>query len=121
MYNYAKRIAELHEIDIDAPTSTRRRRPPKRFEQTIILESIGSRESLSCSEQYKRALYFPVLDTFLSELKRRFDNKNVEVMCGIQACNPTSEHFLSVPKLVPLAELYGIDKVVLEMEAKLAK
>ena len=121
LYNYAKRIAELHEIDIDAPTSTRRRRPPKRFEQTIILESIGSRESLSCSEQYKRALYFPVLDTFLSELKRRFDNKNVEVMCGIQACNPTSEHFLSVPKLVPLAELYAFDKVVLEMEAKLAK
>ena len=72
-------------------------------------------------KQYKRALYFPVLDAFLSELKRRFDNKNVEVMCGIQACNPTSEHFLSVPKLVPLAELYGFDKVVLEMEAKLAK
>ena len=53
VYDYAKRIAELHEIDIDAPapTSTRRRRPPKRFEQTIILESIGSRESLSCSEK----------------------------------------------------------------------
>lgn len=85
------------------------------------MESIGSRESLSCSEQYKRELYFPVLDAFLSELNRQFDNKNVEVMRGIQACNPTSEQFLSVPMLTPLAELYGFDTVVLEMEAKLAK
>ena len=122
IWRYANRIAEVHDIDVEYPSGTsRRRRPPKRFEETVILESVGARESLSSSEQYKRELYFPVLDAILTELSRRFDSKNVEIMCGIQACNPTSNDFLSVPMLISFAELYGFDTAVLEMEATLAK
>ena len=120
VYQYANHIAELHDNDVDF-LAPRRKTPPKRFNKSIISESVGARESLSTSEQYKRELYFPVLDAFLSELARRFDSKNAEVMSGIQACNPTSEDFLSVPLLTPFAQLYGFDGVVLEMEAKLAK
>ena len=72
IWGYANRIAEVHDIDVEYPSGTsRRRRPPKRFEETVILESVGARESLSSGEQYKRELYFPVLDAILAELSRR--------------------------------------------------
>lgn len=45
----------------------------------------------------------------------------MDVMRGIQACNPHSKDFLSLSVLMPLAEMYSFDQEVLEMEAKLAK
>ena len=121
VYEYAKSVAELHGIEVAVPTSARKRRLPKRFEECVLLQSMGCRESVSSSEEYKRELYFPVVDAFLSELRRRFDNKNMDVMRGIQACNPHSKDFLSLSVLMPLAEMYSFDKDVLEMEVKLAK
>ena len=104
-----------------APTSARKKRPPKHFEDSVFLESTGSRQVLSSSEEYKRDLYFPVLDAFLAELRRRFDVKNMDVMRAIQACNPQSKYFLSPSVLKPLVEVYNLDIEVFEMEAKLAK
>ncbi len=121
VYDYTKSIAELHDIDVAAPTSARNRRPPKRFEDMVLLQSTGSRESLSSSEEYKRELYFPVLDAFLAELRRRFDDKNMDIIRAIQACNPHSKCFLSPSVLRPLVQMYSLDEEVLEMEAKLAK
>ena len=69
VYDYAKRIAELHSIDVAAPTSARKKRPPKHFEDSVFHESTGSRQVLSSSEEYKRDLYFLVLDAFLAELR----------------------------------------------------
>ena len=37
VYDYAKRIAELHSIDVAAPTSARKKRPPKHFEDSVSL------------------------------------------------------------------------------------
>ena len=121
VYEYAKSVAELHGIQVAVPTSARKRRLPKRFEECVLLQSTGCRESVPSSEEYKRELYFPVVDAFLSELRRRFDDKNMDVMCGIQACNPHSKNFLSLSVLMPLAEMYSFDKEVLEMEVKLVK
>ena len=118
VYEYAKSVAELHGIEVAVPTSARKRRLPK---HCVLLQSTGCRESVSSSEEYKRELYFPVVDAFLSELRRRFDNKNMDVMCGIQACTPHSKDFLSLSVLMPLAEMYSFDKEVLEIEVKLAK
>ena len=73
---------------------------------------------MSSSEEFKRELYFPVVDAFLSELRRRFDDKNMDVMHGIQACNPHSKDFLSLSALMPLAEMYSFDKEVLEVLVK---
>ena len=125
MYEYAKSVAELHGIEVAVPTSARKRRLPKRFEECVLLQSTGCRESVSSSEEYKRELYFPVVDAFLSELRQRFDDKNMDVMRGIQACSPHSKDFLSLSMLMPLAEMYSFNFFfftdVLEMEVKLAK
>ena len=84
-------------------------------------ETTGSRDNLSSSDSYKIALFFPAIDTFLSELSQRFDEKNMNIIHAIQACNPLGMNFLLPQELSPFAEMYGFDKEIVEIEAKLAK
>ena len=70
VYAYVMRIANLHEIEYQAVTSRRNRRPPTRFEDGIMFETTGARQVLSSNEDFKINFYFPVLDAFLSELSR---------------------------------------------------
>ena len=94
-YQHAVSIAELHDIEPSLPVKTRQKRCPKHFEDGVILDSIGSRESVSCDQEYKVSIFFPVLDAVIAEISRPFDQKNIEIMHAIQACNPKSEKFLS--------------------------
>ena len=84
-----------------------------------LLESIGSRDNLTTSEELKTQLYFPVLDKFLYQLELRFDSKNVVVMNGIAACSPSSCMFLSYPNLKLFAEYYNISTDNLQVEVAL--
>ncbi len=54
-------------------------------------------------------------------MSRRFDEKNVNIMQAIQACNPHSTNFFSSSALLPLIEAYDLDEDAIEMEAKLAR
>ena len=42
-------------------------------------------------------------------------------MHAIQACNPKAKDFLVPNLLLPLVEIFGLDKEMVELEAKLAK
>ena len=77
--------------------------------------------SPSLSEHFKTTLYLPVLDAILSELERRFMDKNLMHMRAVQACAPQSPHFLKSNQLAPLADSYGLDRSTLDMECTLAK
>lgn len=121
LFRYTKSIAELHNIEIQHLSETRQRRLPRRFQDCVVLETTGSRDALSCSNSYKTKLYFPIIDTFLSEISRRFDEKNINIMHAIQACNPLAKNFLVPNVLLPLIEIYGLDQEMVELEAKLAK
>ncbi len=44
--------------------------------------------------QLKISFYYPVLDSMLSELSRRFSVEVLEIMRAVQCCNPSSESFL---------------------------
>ena len=80
--------------------------------------STGVRDvvSSSLSQQLKVTLFPPVLDVMLSELERRFSDKNLMHMRAIQACAPGSPHFLEANHIAPLADSYGLDKSALPME-----
>ena len=121
LFQYTKSIAELHNFEIQPLSEARQRRLPRRFRDCVILETTGSRDVLSCSNNYKTKLYFPIIDTFLSEISRRFDEKNINIMHAIQACNPLSKKFLVPNVILPLIEIYGLDKEMVELEAKLVK
>ena len=103
-YKYICDVASLNDIEegmIDR-SSQRRRKQPRRLEDSITLESTGSRDPLSCSQSIKLNIYFPVLDHFLSELDRRFSTSNLDLMKSLDACN------LSVSRLC-VAFLVGFE------------
>ena len=83
LFQYTESIAEVHNIEVQPLSETRQRRLPKRFEDCIVLEATGSCDDLCCSNSYKTKFYFPVIDTFLSEISRRFDEKNINSMHAI--------------------------------------
>lgn len=109
LFKYVQDVASLHNIHAEAPRSQRSRQLPRRYEDGLVMETTGSREGLVTSEHLKISIYFPVLDAMLSELDRRFAEKNLEHMKSIQACSPSSPNFLRPNSIRTLAESYGLD------------
>ena len=124
MYKYTQDVAKLNNVPL-LPVATGRpchsKQIPKRLERGIVLQSTGSRQSVSIAEEFKVSLYFCILDSMLGELKHRFDRKNLEIMKAIKSCNPQSPAFLNYEKLCPLALQYGLDVDLLKVEYHLAK
>ena len=115
VFRYCENVAKLHNIPIATSQS---RRPPKRFDDGIVLETTGIRDE---SDSYKINLYYPVLDSFLCELKRRFSDKNKDIMRALQACCPSSHNFFNTSHLQPLIITYGLDGEALSSETQVAK
>ena len=124
LYKYVTDVAKLHDINEAPPRPRRQRRLPSRLSAEanviIALETIGFRETVTASNDYKICLYYPVLDAVILELNSRFAGKNLDLMRSIQCCNPESPHFLNSNYLTTLAEMYRLDKKSLSMECKLA-
>ena len=123
IYKYVQDIATLHGINVDLPRPCRRKQTSRRLQDVIVLESTGVRGDVSpsLSEHFRTTLYLPVLDAMLSELERRFTDKNLMHMRAVQACAPQSPHFLESNQLAPLADSYGLNRSTLDMEYTLAK
>uniref|UniRef100_A0A1X7UUF2 HAT C-terminal dimerisation domain-containing protein n=1 Tax=Amphimedon queenslandica TaxID=400682 RepID=A0A1X7UUF2_AMPQE len=99
-----------------------KRRLPRQLDDSIVYESSGSRSVPDCSSQLKVELFFPVVDAFLVELRKRFDDKNISIMKGIQACHPHSKSFFSFSELKPLADVYNLTaSQTLESELEVAR
>ena len=81
----------------------------------------GTRDNLSTSSEYKINLFYPILDTVLSELKTRFASCNLAIMKSIQSCSPHSKSFLDPNSLKPLIEHYRLQFASIEKEIEVAK
>ena len=123
LYTYIERIANHHCIEISPPSVRRTRQPPKHLSSSVIFDTTGSRQPVTniASDEYIIKFYFPVLDSFLAEISRRFDTKNLNIMKAIQSCHPTSKFFHVTDSLQPLVDAYHLPKDKIEMEASLAK
>ena len=121
VFKYVQDVATLHHIDVSTSRPQRQRQVPRRLEDGFVLDTTGSRDVLSTSEQFKISVYFPILDAMLSELDHRFTDKNLELMRAIQACHPQSIHFLQQDKVLPLANSYSLNSDCLSMECSLVK
>ena len=122
LYKYITDAASLFGITVSPLRPQRRRQIPQRLQDVVILESHGSRNVSITSHDFKVSVYFPILDSILSELKKRFNNKNISLMKAVQCYSPSSADFFEMDKLMPLVDSYGfIDKHLLQMECVLAK
>ena len=123
LFTYIESVAKLHSIDIIGNHLSRKRKLPSHLcnADTVLLESTGSREALTTSQQFKVGLYYPVLDVFLMELNCRFSGRNLELMKAIHACNPQCSQFLEPEQLQPLVDCYNLDSESVRMESILCK
>ena len=84
-----------------APRRPRRNRQvPRRLQDGIILELIVNRDIKSTSSEFEVAVYFPILDSIISEMHKRFDNKNIVLIKAVNSCNLTSLSFLETEKVL---------------------
>ena len=84
-------LCEENEIQARAPK--RASRAPERFKNEIIDSTIGMRAPPT--DSFRTAIFYPLIDTALSELNRRFSAENKEIMKGISALTPKSSLFCS--------------------------
>lgn len=121
IFSYTTDIANTHSIstEVSESRSTRKRRRPANLDDSIATDSVGSREPMTTSSQYKTRLYFPVLDKFLVEMNARFNHSNSITLKGIATCSPSSSAFLEIQDMKEFALMYGIDVTTLEMEIAL--
>ena len=121
VFKYVIDLADMH--DIATESHARKRKPPQHLDDSVVFESTGSREptSTSVSNTLKITFYFPTLDTFLAELNNRFDDKNLSIMTGIQACHPKCHNFLDIVALQVLIDVYELDGSNLLSEVNVAK
>ena len=77
--------------------------------------------SAVCVNEFRTKLFYPVLDRCLSELHRRFSNKNIQIMNGISSFTPVSTNFLKLEYMEPIAELYKCNIDDLKLEVKQIK
>ena len=119
---YVHSVAELYDIEIEEVRArpSRRKKAPRNSDDFVVYESTGSRDVRTCSDHFKQTLYYLVLDAFLNEMSRRFDEKNIEIMKAIQACHPHSSNFLHTSDLKPLIDNYHLDEDSIAVEVSMA-
>src|SRR6218665_2001687 len=66
-------------------------------------------------------IYYPVIDTALSEVDRRFGGANKNIMRGIGALTPGSGQFLEYSSITKFAKQYKSNVGVLALELKQMK
>ena len=102
-----------HDSDISTDVVMKRsRRLPRRFENTVITDTIGLNDSTAASsaDMFRTRIYLPVIDTMISELNRRFSKDSCSLMRGIQCLDPTSKSFLNLEMLQAFENRYDVDE-----------
>lgn len=89
-------------------TFQRRRvtRIPRRYDDSVVEESVGYRAAIDSNEAFRLHVYLPIMDCLVGELERRFSGSSITVMFGVQALTPKHSSFLQIDKIEAFAELY---------------
>ena len=69
-YKYVTDVAALHDISTAPPRPQCTRQISRRLQDRLVVETMGAREALTTSQQFKVRLYFPILDAIIGEMKK---------------------------------------------------
>ena len=114
-------IATKNHLTCCLNISERQRKEPSNLEDYVVLTSLGKRETISGPSDLRRAVLYPTVDVFLTELKRRLCEENMEIFRSLSAIDPTSKNFLDFDIILPLARQYGLNLEDVKMETRQAK
>ena len=93
-FKYITDVAALYGIEVEEER-VRSKRPRRSAVQIdyVADSTLGHRDPLNNSQSLKVNIYFPVIDHILSEMV-----SHLGIMKAVQACSPTSPHFLEVKR-----------------------
>ena len=93
MESHVQIHTKLHDIEVVAESMRPIRKRPRHsgLSDYIMDSTTGHRDSLNTS-QFLKVTYYSVLVCMLTEMNRRFSEKNLQLMRAIQGCtcNPKS-------------------------------
>lgn len=120
-----KEIAEFCDgnyVDFNARVRHRRTKTlSTRFKDCIVMSTIGQREDISDTGEFRDRVFYPVIDAILIEMNDRFSNSNLEILRGISSLSPDSSHFLEVEELTHLCNMLQCDDQLLKNEIEVLK
>lgn len=97
-------------IAIESAEKKRSRKVSSRLGGAIVMSTLGQRKYNDGDKDiFRREIFYPIVDTVLGELDRRFSKDNCDIMRGIQALNPKSKTFLEEGAVFRLGEMYASD------------
>ncbi len=73
------------------------------------LSTVGQREVERDKDMFRTSFFYPVIDSMLNELNRRFANTNCELMRSIQSLSPQSDAFLKESNVFSFGRLYNAE------------
>lgn len=94
---------------------------PARLQDSVLTSPRIESRSGHTKDAFRVDIFYPILDTVIGELDRRFSQANIDIMRGIQALGPESDHFLQLAKVKPFAEKFEANIDDLEHELHQAK
>ncbi len=97
--------AEQSNIETE-PAPKRKTKPSSKLQGYVTMSQLAGR-SESTKDNFRTSIFYPVLDTILSELNKQFSKPNCGIIMGIQALNPTSSTFCQEEALFPFASIYS--------------
>lgn len=95
------------QCDAATQNAKRQRKISSRLSDCHILSTVGQRELDSDKETFRTSFFYPVIDSMLAELSKRFSNTNCELMRSLRSLNPKSPDFLRDTTLFDFGRLYG--------------
>lgn len=84
----------------------RPRQTTKVLQDSVINSTLGQHVVPDSKHTFCVSVYYPVLDSMIGEMGRRFSNTNCNIMQGVQALNPSSPSFLREEAVLLLANAY---------------
>lgn len=120
IFNKSRDFAELCGIRFDETTpedkrSSRVIKVAQKLKESLIMSTLGQRSILPLKfDENMRKIYFEVVDKFLSEYEKRFQD-NTELMNILETFDRDSETFLSEDSMIQFFKLYSthVDEIVL--------
>lgn len=100
---------KLVDVESELERLRRSRQLPARLQNGIVETTIGNRQQLQEASDYRHQVYFPVLDSFLAEMNRRFSDESTVIMKAVQACTPGSDTFFDPVAIEKFCQFYNID------------
>ena len=129
-FNKSKEFAELCSIRFDETTSTNKgssrvSKVAQKLKESLIMSTLGQGERSTVPlkfEENMRKTYFEVVDKFLAEFEKRFQ-ENSELMSILEIFDWDSERFLSEDSIIQFCKLYSthIDEIILMSELNVAR